>query len=187
MHDTENIKTIFCCVSQFIHYRTHKRPPPVSILGQPNTVHIPTSHLQEIHPNIIHPSTPRSPHWSPSLRFPHQDPIHLPLLTHTRHMPSPSHSSRFWHKKLFSATEIEVLFSQAFVGDWIKGIQHAGRQFVSWGPRPHFYVNYVCAIKRPNNLGSEVLRLLLFVHVQLLVWPFAIRSLETNSLHGNDR
>jgi hypothetical protein len=38
-----------------VHYRTHKRPPPVSILGQPNTVNIPTSHLLEIHPNIIHP------------------------------------------------------------------------------------------------------------------------------------
>ena len=32
-----------------------------------------------------------------SLRFPHQDPIHPPLLTHTRHIPSPSHSSRFYH------------------------------------------------------------------------------------------
>ena len=80
-----------------VHYRTHKRPPHVSILGQPNPVHIPTSHLLEIHPNIIHPSTPRSPQWSPSLRFPHQDPIHLPLLIHTRHMPSPTHSSRFYH------------------------------------------------------------------------------------------
>ena len=58
-----------------VHYRTHKRPPPVPTLGQPNPVHIPTSHLLEIHPNIIHPSTPRSPQWS-SLRFPHQDPIH---------------------------------------------------------------------------------------------------------------
>ena len=77
-----------------VHYRTHKRPPPVSILGQPNTVPIPTSHLLEIHPNIIHPSTCRSPQWSPSVRFPQQDPIHPPLLTHTRHMPSPSHSSR---------------------------------------------------------------------------------------------
>ena len=73
------------------------RPPHFSILGQPNPVHIPTSHLLEIHPNIIHPSTPRSPQWSLQLRLPHQDPIHPPLLTHTRHMPSPSHSSRFYH------------------------------------------------------------------------------------------
>ena len=58
-----------------VHYRTHKRPPPVSILGQPNPVHIPTSHLLEIQPNI-HPSTLRSSQWSLSLQFPHQDPIH---------------------------------------------------------------------------------------------------------------
>ena len=47
-----------------VHYRTHKRPPPLPILGQPDPVHMPTSHLLEIHPNIIHPSTPRSPQWS---------------------------------------------------------------------------------------------------------------------------
>ena len=58
-----------------VHYRTHKRPPPVSILGQSNPVNIPTSHLLELHPNIVHPSTPRSPQWSLSLRFPHQDPF----------------------------------------------------------------------------------------------------------------
>ena len=80
-----------------VHYRTHKRPPPVPILGQPNLVHIPTSHLLEIHPNIIHPSTPRSPQWSPSLRFPHQDPIY-PLSSPIRATcPAPSHSSRFYH------------------------------------------------------------------------------------------
>ena len=78
------------------HYRTHKRPSPVSILGQPNPVHIPTSHLLEIHLNSIHPSTPRSPQWSLSLRFPQQDPTHPSLLTHTRHMPSPSHFSRLF-------------------------------------------------------------------------------------------
>jgi len=44
-----------------VHYRTQMRPPPVSILDQPNAVHISTSHLLEIQPNIIHPSTPRSP------------------------------------------------------------------------------------------------------------------------------
>jgi len=82
-----------------VHYLTHKHPPPVSILGQPNPVHIPASHLLEIHPNI-HLSKPRSPHWSSSLRFPHQDPVHPPFLTYTRHMPSPSHSNRFYHPRL---------------------------------------------------------------------------------------
>jgi len=52
-----------------VHYRTHMRPPPVPVLGQPNPVHIPTSHLLEMHPNIIHSSTPRSPQWSLSVQF----------------------------------------------------------------------------------------------------------------------
>ena len=43
-----------------VHYRTHKLPPTFPILGQPNPDHIPTSHLLEIHSNIIHPSTPGS-------------------------------------------------------------------------------------------------------------------------------
>ena len=80
-----------------VHYCTHKHPPPVPILCQPNPVHVSTSHLLEIHPNIIHPSTHRSPQWSLSLPFPHQEPIRPPLLTHMRHMPDPSHSSRFYH------------------------------------------------------------------------------------------
>ena len=80
-----------------VHYRTHKCPPPVPILVQTDPVHMPTSHLLEIHPNIIHPSMPRSLQWSLSLRFPHQEPIRPPVLTRTRRMPSTSHSSRFYH------------------------------------------------------------------------------------------
>ena len=70
------------------HYRTHKRPPPVSILCQPNSHHIPTFHLMQSHRNIIHPSTPRYPQCSPSLRFPPKDPIHPPLLTHSYTCPA---------------------------------------------------------------------------------------------------
>jgi len=59
----------------------------------------------EIRPNIVHPSTPRSPQWSPSLRFPQQDSIHTPpFLTHTRHVPSTSHFSPFGSVCLFAAT-----------------------------------------------------------------------------------
>ena len=62
-----------------VHYRTHKCPSAVSIPGQLTPVHIPTSHFLEIHPNIIHPSTPMSPQWSPSLRFHPIYPLSSPI------------------------------------------------------------------------------------------------------------
>ena len=52
-------------------------PYPGSAQSSPHT------HILEIHPNIIHLSTPRSPQWSLSLRFPHQHPIR-PLSTPIR-------------------------------------------------------------------------------------------------------
>ena len=100
-----------------VHYRTQKRPPPVSILGQPNPVHIPTSHLLEIHPNIIHPSMPRSPQWSSSLRFPQQESIHPPLLTHTHHIRSPSIKTSLQH-------EINMLLFQLYLY-YLKNSYHA--------------------------------------------------------------
>jgi hypothetical protein len=52
----------------------------------------PTSHFLKIHLNIILPSTPGSPKWLISLRFPHQSPVYASPLLHTSYIPHPSHS-----------------------------------------------------------------------------------------------
>jgi hypothetical protein len=40
-----------------VPHRTHKRPPPIPIMSQPNPVPTRTSHFLKIHPNIILPSS----------------------------------------------------------------------------------------------------------------------------------
>ena len=64
----------------------------VPILIQLYPVHTPTSKLLKIQLNIILLSTPWSPNRSLSFKFPHQIPVYVFLLRHTRYMPRPSNT-----------------------------------------------------------------------------------------------
>ena len=64
-----------------------KCPPPVPILSQLDPAHAPKSNFLVIHLNIILPSTPGSPKWSLSFRFPHKNPVYASHLPHTCYIP----------------------------------------------------------------------------------------------------
>jgi len=68
-----------------VHYRMHKRPPPVPILGQIDPLQAFTPHFLKIHFIIIFPYMPASCKWSLSLRIPHQNPVSSP--TYVLHAP----------------------------------------------------------------------------------------------------
>ena len=58
-----------------VHYYVYKCPPLVPIMSQINSTHDTPTYLLKIPSNIILPSRPGCSKWSPSLRFPHQNPV----------------------------------------------------------------------------------------------------------------
>ena len=149
-----------------VHYRTHKRPPPVSILGQPNPVHLPTSHLLQTHPNIIHPSTPRSPQWSPSLRFPQQDPIH-PLSS-----PYAPHAQPISFFSILSPAQY-----------WVRTTNHLAPRYAisSIPPLPHNSVK-LQKYKNRRNIRRTVSAILKCTYINIIIIPEHSLSCSSASL-----
>ena len=98
-----------------VHYRIHKFPPRVPLLGQLDPVHTPTSHFLKTHLNIILPSTPGSPKWF-SFRFPNKT-LYKPLLSaYALHVPPISFFSiwspeQYWVRSTDHQAPHYVVFS----------------------------------------------------------------------------
>jgi hypothetical protein len=93
----------------------------------------PTLHLPKIHPYIILPSTPGSPKWSPSFRFPY--PVYASPLPHMRYMPFPSHFSLFFVRTILVNLRYSRINSTKFPGSGAGNVSEPSHvaEVGSWG------------------------------------------------------
>ena len=165
-----------------VHYCTHKRPPPVPILGQPNPVHIPTSHLLKIHPNIIHPSIPSLP----SGLFPSDFPTKT-LYTPSLHPYAPHAQpiSFFSILNLYVLPTYSMVQSPSWEANWFAASQEIPR--ILWNPKVHYRTHKrlppVPILGQPNPVHIPTSHLL-GIHPNI-IHPSTLRSsgiLSTNVL-----
>ena len=76
----------------------HSQQPVTSpYLSARSTQSMPPSYFLKIQLNIIFPSPPESTNWSLPLRFPHQNPVYTPPLSHTCYTARSSQSALIDH------------------------------------------------------------------------------------------
>jgi hypothetical protein len=63
-----------------VHYRVHKRLPPVVILCQKDLVYNAPHYFPKNHLNVILPATPKSPQWHLPFWLSHRNPPYVALL-----------------------------------------------------------------------------------------------------------
>ena len=162
------------------------------LMSQLDPVQAPTSHFLNIHLNIILPSTSASPNWSLSIKFPHQNPVHISSLLHMHYMPRPSNSSGFdlpndigWGVLKFSGKDKRFISSpkrptgseghptSLFNGDWdvfTPSIERPWREVNHSLPSYTEVTNERCCTSIPPS-----------PHI-LLVWTGTTRSLHFTHL-----